>query len=179
VVIVNAIIFSPELISERGRKKENVEKWDKVVTGLLIIPLMALYIVSGLDIRFGWSPETSLWIHLAGLAVFLSGIALVSWSMVSNTYFSTAVRIQYDRDHSVSDGGPYRYMRHPGYLGMIIYNLATPVIFGSLWAFLPAGIMVILFVVRIILEDSTLKTKLEGYREYAERVRFRLIPFIW
>jgi protein-S-isoprenylcysteine O-methyltransferase Ste14 len=99
--------------------------------------------------------------------------------MVSNTWFSIAVRIQYDRDHSVSDGGPYRYMQHPGYLGMIIYNLATPVIFGSLWAFLPAGIMVILFVVRTILEDSTLKTKLEGYREYAERVRFRLIPFIW
>ena len=179
VVIINAIIFSPELISERGRKKGNVEKWDKVVTGLLMIPMLALYIVSGLDVRFGCSPETALWIHLAGLAVFLSGIALVSWSMVSNTYFSTAVRIQYDRDHTVSDGGPYRYMRHPGYLGMIIYNLATPVIFGSLWAFLPAGIMVILFVVRIILEDSTLKTKLEGYREYAERVRYRLIPFIW
>jgi len=179
VVIVNAIIFPPELISERGRKKENVEKWDKLVSGLLMIPLLALYIVSGLDIRFRWSPETALWIHLAGLAVFLSGIALVSWAMVSNTYFSTAVRIQYDRDHSVSDSGPYRYMRHPGYLGMIIYNLATPLIFDSFWAFLPAGIMVILFVVRTILEDSTLKTKLEGYREYAERVRFRLIPFIW
>jgi len=96
VVIVNAIIFSPELISERGRNKENVEKWDKVVTGLLIIPLLALYIVSGLDIRFGWSPETALWIHLAGLAVFLSGIALVSWSMVSNTYFSFVLFCAYN-----------------------------------------------------------------------------------
>jgi protein-S-isoprenylcysteine O-methyltransferase Ste14 len=179
VIIVNAVIFPPELISERGRKKENVEKWDKLISGLMIIPMLSVYIVSGLDVRFGWTPERSLLSHLIGVLVFLIGIAIVSWSMVSNRWFSTAVRIQYDRDHSVADAGPYRFVRHPGYLGMIIYNLAIPVLLGSLWAFLPSVILVILFIIRTNKEDSTLKTKLEGYKGYAERVKFRLVPFIW
>jgi protein-S-isoprenylcysteine O-methyltransferase Ste14 len=179
IIIVNAIIFPPELISERGKKKKNVEKWDKVISGLMIIPMLVIYIVAGLDVRFGWSPERSLLSHLTGLVVFLAGVALVSWSMVSNRWFSTAVRIQYDREHSVAVAGPYNYVRHPGYLGMIIYNLATPVLLGSLWAFLPAVIMALLFIIRTKLEDITLKTKLEGYKGFSERVRFRLIPYIW
>jgi protein-S-isoprenylcysteine O-methyltransferase Ste14 len=99
--------------------------------------------------------------------------------MVSNAFFSTAVRIQYDREHSVESSGPYGYIRHPGYLGIIIYNLSTPLILGSVWAILPAGILILLFIIRTFMEDTTLKVKLEGYSEYAKRVRFRLIPFIW
>ncbi|HEX9974327.1 MAG TPA: isoprenylcysteine carboxylmethyltransferase family protein [bacterium] len=179
VVITNAFIFPPELISERGRKKENVEKWDRLMSGLIIIPWLALYIVAGLDIRFGWSPELALWIHIAGLVFFILGNAFVSWAMISNTYFSTAVRIQYDRGHAVSSGGPYRYMRHPGYLGMIISILSTSIILGSIWALLPASLTVILFIIRTAFEDNTLQNKLEGYKEYAERVKYRLIPGIW
>jgi protein-S-isoprenylcysteine O-methyltransferase Ste14 len=99
--------------------------------------------------------------------------------MVSNNWFSTSVRIQYDRGHKVADSGPYRLVRHPGYLGMIIYTPGIPLIFGSLWAFLPALLLIILVIIRTSLEDSTLKSKLEGYKEYAERVRFRLLPHIW
>jgi protein-S-isoprenylcysteine O-methyltransferase Ste14 len=179
VIIINAFIFPPELISERGRKKDNVEKWDKLITGLLILPWLALYIVSGLDIRFGLSLELASWIHISGLVIFILGNALVSWAMISNIYFSTAVRIQYDRGHHVSIGGPYRFMRHPGYLGMIIYLLATPLILGSIWAFIPASLTGILFIIRTAFEDNTLKNKLEGYKEYAERVKYRLIPGIW
>jgi len=179
IIMVNAVIFKPEMIAERGRKKKNVEQWDKLITGFGLIPWIALYVVSGLDIRFGWTDETSLWNHLTGLIVFIPGVALVSWAMVSNTWFSTSVRIQYDRGHKVADSGPYRLVRHPGYLGMIIYTPGIPLIFGSLWAFLPALILIILVIIRTSLEDSTLKSKLEGYKEYTERVRFRLLPHIW
>lgn len=179
VIIINAFIFPPELISERGRKKENVEKWDRLISGLIIISWLALYIVSGLDIRFGWSSELALWIHITGLVIFILGNALVSWAMISNIYFSTAVRIQYDRGHAVSNSGPYQYIRHPGYLGMIIYNLSTPIILGSVWALILASIIVILFIIRTVFEDNTLKNKLEGYKEYAEKVKYLLIPGIW
>ena len=179
VIIINAFIFPCELISERGRKKENVEKWDKIITGIIIIPWFTLYIIAGLDIRFGWSAELALWIHIIALITFISGNALVSWSMVANNYFSTSVRIQYDRGHTVTSGGPYRYVRHPGYLGMIVFLLSTPIILGSFWALIPAIMTVILFIIRTSFEDNTLKNKLEGYMEYAERVKYRLISGIW
>jgi protein-S-isoprenylcysteine O-methyltransferase Ste14 len=179
VIITNAFIFPTELISERGRKKENVEKWDKIITGIMIIPWLTLYIIAGLDIRYGWSPGLALWIHITGLITFLTGNALVSWAMIANNYFSTSVRIQYDRGHTVSSGGPYRYIRHPGYLGMIIYLLSTPMILGSFWALIPAVMTVVLFIIRTSFEDNTLKNKLEGYKEYAERVKYRLISGVW
>lgn len=179
VIVVNSTIFPTELISERGRKKENVEKWDRLISGLIVIPWFAIYVISGLDVRFGWSLELAPWIHVAGLIIFVSGNALVSWAMMSNIYFSTAVRIQYDRGHIVSSSGPYRYMRHPGYLGMIIYLLATPMVLGSVWAFIPISLVVILFAIRTALEDRTLKEKLEGYSDYAEKVKYRLLPGIW
>ena len=179
VIIINAFIFPSELISERGRKKENVEKWDRLISGFIIIPWLALYIISGLDIRFGWSPDLALWIHITGLITFILGNAFVSWAMIANIYFSTSVRIQYDRGHTVSSGGPYRYIRHPGYLGMIIYLLSTPIILGSFWALVPAIMTVILFIIRTSFEDNTLKNKLEGYKGYAERVKYRLISGVW
>jgi len=179
VIITNAIIFPTELISERGRKKENVEKWDKIITGIIIIPWFTLYLIAGLDIRLGWSPELTFWVHITALITFILGNALVSWAMIANNYFSTSVRIQYDRGHTVSSGGPYRYIRHPGYLGMIIFLLSTPIILGSFWALIPAIVTVILFIIRTSFEDNTLKKKLEGYKEYAERVKYRLISGIW
>jgi protein-S-isoprenylcysteine O-methyltransferase Ste14 len=179
VIITNAFIFPTELISERGRKKENVVKWDKIITGIIIIPWCTVYIIAGLDIRFGWTPELALWAHITALSTFLLGNALVSWAMMANNYFSTKVRIQYDRGHTVSSSGPYRYMRHPGYLGMIIFLLSTPVLLGSIWALIPTLMTVILFIVRTSFEDDTLKNKLEGYKDYAETVKYRLISGIW
>lgn len=179
VIITNAFIFPPELISERGRKKENVENWDKLISGILIIPWFTIYLIAGLDIRSGWSSLMPFWIHFSAIIAFISGNAIVTWAMISNTFFSTSVRIQYDRGHIVSSGGPYRYVRHPGYVGMIIYLLSTPLILGSFWALIPAFITVVLFIVRTTFEDNTLKSKLEGYKEYAQKVPNRLIPGIW
>lgn len=179
VIIINAFIFPAELISERGRRKENVERWDKILTGIIIIPWYSLYLIAGLDIRFGWSPALALWIHITALITFMSGNVLVSWAMIANNYFSTKVRIQYDRGHTVSSGGPYHYVRHPGYLGIIIFLLSTPIVLGSFWALIPAITTVILFIVRTSFEDNTLKNKLEGYKEYADTVKYRLLSGIW
>ena len=179
VIAINALIFPPELIAERGKKKENVEEWDQRLTSLLFIPWIGLFVVAGLDLRFGWTTEMPVWTAVLGLAIFILGSALVSWAMVSNQYFSTVVRIQYERGHKVCSSGPYRYVRHPGYLGMIAYQLFSPLIFGSLWAFIPAGLMAALFLLRTAREDRTMKEKLEGYQEYSERVRWRMAPGVW
>jgi len=178
-VIVNYFILPAELIAERGSKKENVEKWDKIISNLIIIPFVALYIVAGLDIRFEWSYKVEILIQFIGIVIFILGMAIVSWAMVSNPYFSTAVRIQYERVHSVSTKGPYKYVRHPGYIGMIIYNIATPLFLGSLWALIPAVLVCVLYIIRTAFEDSTLKNKLDGYKEYTEKVKYRLLPGIW
>lgn len=179
IVAVNAFVLPAELISERGRKKENVERWDRIISALIILPALAIFVISALDFRYRWSSEMPFWVHLVGLLFYFSGNALITWAMVSNVYFSTAVRIQCDREHQVATGGPYALVRHPGYLGMIVYYLATPIALGSIWALLPALLTAVLFILRTALEDRTLRVKLEGYKDYAERVRYRLIPGIW
>jgi len=179
ILLVNVIIIPPELIAERGQVKEGVKRWDRIITGLTMLPTLALPLVAGLDERFGWSPELAIMVHLAGLILFLLGQGLFSWAMATNKYFSTSVRIQYDRQHVTITLGPYRFIRHPGYLGYNIFTLGSPLLLGSLWALIPAGIVVALLVVRTTLEDQTLQKELTGYRQYAEVVPYRLLPFVW
>jgi protein-S-isoprenylcysteine O-methyltransferase Ste14 len=109
----------------------------------------------------------------------MAGNTFVSWAMISNNYFSTSVRIQNDRGHTVSSGGPYRVIHHPGYLGMMVYLFSTPVILGSLWALITVLMTIILFIIRTSFEDNTLKKKLKGYNEYSEKVQYRLIYDVW
>jgi protein-S-isoprenylcysteine O-methyltransferase Ste14 len=99
--------------------------------------------------------------------------------MASNRFFSTAVRIQDDRGQTVAQGGPYRYVRHPGYVGFILAGASTALLLGSLWALVPSAISGALLVVRTALEDRTLCAELDGYEEYSRRVRHRLVPGIW
>jgi protein-S-isoprenylcysteine O-methyltransferase Ste14 len=99
--------------------------------------------------------------------------------MASNEFFSGLVRIQADRGHTVITSGPYRFVRHPGYVGAIVFDLAVSLFLGSLYAFVPAGLTVLAIIVRTALEDATLQTELDGYRDYAQRVRCRLLPGIW
>jgi protein-S-isoprenylcysteine O-methyltransferase Ste14 len=109
----------------------------------------------------------------------MAGMLLVSWAMASNKFFSTTVRIQDDRGQTVTSSGPYRLVRHPGYVGFLVSNLATPLLLGSLWALIPAVVLEALVVVRTALEDRTLQAELGGYRDYARRVRYRLLPGVW
>jgi protein-S-isoprenylcysteine O-methyltransferase Ste14 len=179
ILVVNVIVMPAELIAERGQPRENVKRWDQVLSTVAGLPTLALPIVAGLDERFAWSPPLGLAVHLLGLAVYVLGQGLFSWAMASNKYFSTLVRIQMDRGQTVATGGPYRYVRHPGYTGYSVFSLGTSLALGSLWALIPAGLTACLLVVRTALEDRTLQEELAGYREYARRVRYRLLPGIW
>ena len=179
ILVINALILPPELIAERGQPGENVKRWDKVLATLTGLPTLAVPIVAGLDERFAWSPQLAPAIHLTGLALFALGQGLFSWAMASNKYFSTAVRLQTDRGQTVATRGPYRYIRHPGYVGFAVSYLGTSLALGSLWALLPAGLIACLLVVRTALEDQTLHDELPGYSDYAQRVRYRLLPGIW
>lgn len=179
ILIVNAIVLDPELVAERGKKKEGVKKFDKIITTINIIPVFAIMILSGLEYRFGWSGELPMYYYITGIILMVLGNALFTWAMSANKFFSTSVRIQTDREHRVAESGPYARVRHPGYTGYILFTIATPMILGSLWALIPAGVTLVLFVIRTILEDRTLQNELDGYGEYAARVKYRLIPGIY
>ncbi len=179
ILVVNTLVLPAELIAERGQPKENVKRWDKVISGAIIIPTLAAWIVTGLDKRYGWTPQLPVTVHIAGLVLMVLGQGLFTWAMVSNKFFSTAVRIQMDRSHAVATDGPYRCVRHPGYVGYLMTALALPLSLGSLWGLIPEGLVACLFVIRTALEDKTLIEELDGYRDYAQRVRYRLIPGVW
>ena len=174
------LLFIPlEVLAERGSKKENVEDWDKLLAKFISMSMMSTFLIAGLDHRWNWSPDIVTELQIASIAVFILGCALEIWAMGVNRFFSDVVRIQYERGHTVCSGGPYKYIRHPGYLGMIVYYFATPIFLGSFLAMVPAVATMTLFVIRTRMEDKTLLQKLSGYNEYANRVRFRLIPGLW
>jgi len=181
VLAVNARVLPRELMAERGtgHRQENVASWDRVISLLVGLTMLAVLVVCGLDERFGWSPPLSLAVHLLGAAGFVLGQLLFTWAMVSNAFFSTMVRLQAERGQAVASGGPYRYVRHPGYVGYIVAALGNAVLLGSLWGLVPAAVIGVGMIVRTALEDRTLQEQLEGYREYAQRVRYRLVPRIW
>jgi len=171
---------NPELLAERTRPQEGTKRWDMVLLSIIGVAEMVKYIVAGLDLRWGWSPQIPLALQLAGVVVaVLAYDVLLVWSMASNPFFSQTVRIQKERGHTVATGGPYRYLRHPGYVGGILFQIATPLILGSLWAFIPSGLAALLILIRTALEDRTLLEELDGYEEYAVRVRYRLLPGVW
>ena len=149
------------------------------MTRINIFPLLGIFILSGLDYRFNWSIDVHVAIHILGIVIVISGSLLFTWAMVSNRFFSTMVRIQDERDHKVAAEGPYKIVRHPGYIGFILMVLATPLVLGSFYALSMSVISSILFVIRTALEDKTLHEELKGYKEYAKCVTYRLVPIIW
>ena len=154
---------SPELAAERRNIKAG-KSWDKVIVSItVLLGPMSLWITAGLDGRFHWSNGMSLLAFAAGVAVAMLGAALIAWAMRSNQFFSSVVRIQKDRGHTVVTSGPYRFIRHPGYTGMAAFTLATPLILDSYWAFAPAAATAGVMVLRTALEDRTLHEELEGY----------------
>ena len=182
---VNLVIMfriSPGLLVERSQflKGKGVKRWDKVLAPLMAIygPL-SLWVVAGLDRRFGWTAEIPLTVQVAALAIIAIGYVLITWAVAVNRFFSSVVRIQRDRGHRVITTGPYRWVRHPGYTGGGIAFLATPLALGSLWAFIPAGLTIMLLIVRTVFEDRTLQAELVGYQDYMQQTRYRLIPGFW
>ena len=169
----------PGLMAERSKfgKDQNVKPWDKVLAPLMAFSLsFPLFIVAGLDHHFGWSPEFPIWLNILGFIFIVPGYAFASWAIIENRFFSSVTRIQMDRGHIVCDSGPYRIVRHPGYAGNIPPLAGIALALGSVWTLIPVIIALIIAVIRTILEDQTLHQELPGYREYANRVRYRLIP---
>jgi len=169
----------PELIPERMGTLRGAKAWDRVILGGIALTTVARCVVAGLDQRWGWSTGIPLSAQLAATAVATLGYALLVWATSSNAFFSQVVRIQVERGHAVATGGPYRFVRHPAYVGTILFELAAPVMLGSWWAVAIGALAAILFVVRTALEDRTLRAELDGYRSYAARVRYRLLPGVW
>lgn len=182
IILVNAAIMlpsHPELAAERGELAKNVKSWDKLIMILGAVLGPGSLVVAGLDERFNWSPTFAVAIQISAWVVMGLGFGLFSWGMLTNAFFSSVVRIQSERGHTVVTGGPYRFMRHPGYLGGIVFTLAAPLMLGSLWALIPAVLLCAVIVVRTALEDRMLQSQLAGYQDYAGRVRYRLLPGIW
>ena len=184
MLVVNTIIvvqlMDPGLVDERAGMVEGAKKWDvplAIIVGRLG-PLACL-IVAGLDQRYGWTGQVSQGLQIGGAVVTALGLALGDWAMIANKFFSPLVRIQRERGHVVVSSGPYRFVRHPGYSAGVCTNLAGPMMLSSWWALIPAGVTVIATVIRTVLEDRTLREELDGYEEYAQRVRYCLIPGIW
>jgi protein-S-isoprenylcysteine O-methyltransferase Ste14 len=171
----------PEQLRERGqaRKAENVKPWDRTIMAVYTVFLLLTPIVAGLDAgRFRWSAVPLLAKMVAWLGLAVAG-ALIFWALAANTYLSRMARIQEDRGQVVVTAGPYRFVRHPMYSGIILLFIGMPIALGSLWALLPGAVIGALFVLRTAKEDWMLRDELSGYAEYAQRVRYRLVPRVW
>ena len=187
VLLVSSIPLSlyllrvnPDVIAGRVNRHERPRRWDLLLGLLVALPAMlAIPIVSALDDgRYHWS-RLPWWGCALGYALLLVGFAGLTWAQAVNKFFEPSVRIQTDRGHHVIDTGPYAIIRHPGYAFGFAFFLGIPLALGSLWGLIPALIMSGFVVVRTILEDRTLQNELPGYKQYAERVRYRLIPGVW
>ena len=172
---------NPELVNHRGlwKKKKDTKSWDKKLVPVWgVLSGYVTFIVIGLDIRYGGT-SLDFWSAVFGTALFAFSVAMLTSAMLANTHFETTVRIQTDRNHKVITAGPYRFIRHPGYVGASLWSLSAPLIVGSVYGLIPAGIAVLLLVIRTILEDGILRRELDGYSDYARQVRYRLIPGLW
>jgi protein-S-isoprenylcysteine O-methyltransferase Ste14 len=173
------LLFQPNLMAERMNPPKSAKTWDRTLVSILRLMQLARYILGGLGLRYGWTQGFPLWLQIAGIAGCLLGYGVFAWAMASNSFFSQVVRVQTDRGHTVALSGPYRFIRHPSYAGMIVFEFTMSALLGSWWAVLAGAVCAGLFVLRTALEDRTLLSELPGYKEYAQKVKARLIPGVW
>ncbi len=178
----------PGLVRERFKPPNDRDR----ATRRIALPLMgahyvlaaldvgrAHYVLAALDVgRFGWS-HVPVALQLLGFGLVTAGLGFVGWTLVTNPFASSAVRIQKERDHHVITTGPYAIVRHPMYLGVFLFGLGSSWALGSWWAGLCLVPVLTIFVRRTLLEDRMLKAELEGYGEYAARVRSRILPGVF
>ncbi len=170
---------NPGLFRERTARGKKSKPWDKVIVAAYSLLNVAILVVAGLDhARFGWSRVPVLLRVTAFLGLVPPALIIVS-AMKHNPFTSDVVRIQEDRGHRVCSDGPYRFVRHPWYIGVILIALMIPLSLGSFYALIPAALVAFLFILRTALEDKTLREELPGYQEYSRVVRYRLVPGIW
>ena len=171
--------LNPGLLAERLGPRKGAKTWDTAIMSILGLVQLGRYIIAGLDQRNGWTGGLPLGVQILALVVCAIGYALFVWANASNAFFSQINRIQSERGHKVATGGPYRFVRHPGYFGAILYELAVPILLASWWSLLVSGLSALLLILRTALEDRTLQVELSGYSDYARQVHYRLLPGIW
>lgn len=187
-VALQAIIFftlglyaahiNPEIINERGRKSDKTKSWDKIFSLVYAPQIFLMPLIAGLDHRFGWSTPVLGW-QFIGVISLIPGFSLPYWAMMVNDFLTVTVRLQEERGHRPITHGPYRFVRHPMYLGAILSFIGTPLLLGTGWAFIPSAIATLAVIARTALEDKTLQAELPGYADYAQRTRYRLLPGVW
>lgn len=181
--ILSAFVLIPrqaEMLADRSALREGTKGFDRYLApAVMILGTLVVAVTAGLDARFSWSGSfpTGWWIF--GIVVAFASQMFVLWAMASNPFFSTTVRIQEERGHRVVHKGPYNIVRHPGYAGSLVYNLAVPLLLASWWTFIPALLTILLLFIRTSLEDRTLQAELDGYLDYSKSTQYRLIPGIW
>jgi protein-S-isoprenylcysteine O-methyltransferase Ste14 len=169
---------NPQAINERGRPAEAQKAWDKMIMSVYIVFFVSVYIISGLDARFSWS-SVPIWLHLVGVLFTFASSALTYAAMAHNKFLSMYVQVAQERGHRVATSGPYRYVRHPMYVSLVVSWPALALLLGSYWALIPGLVASGLIVVRTALEDRTLQAELPGYADYSRQVRYRLLPGVW
>jgi protein-S-isoprenylcysteine O-methyltransferase Ste14 len=174
-------LISPALLRERMRPgPAEAAARDRWCRSGLSACILAHLVVAGLDAgRFGWSPDIPAAARAAALGCYVLGFVLSLWAILANRFFSSVVRVQHDRGHHVVRVGPYRFVRHPGYLGMLIAIVSESIVFGSIWSLVPTAASAVVLVARTALEDRMLRNELAGYADYAHTVTYRLAPGVW
>ncbi|MCB9762826.1 MAG: isoprenylcysteine carboxylmethyltransferase family protein [Alphaproteobacteria bacterium] len=170
----------PGLITERAESlsKENVASWDKALAPLTGLGALFIPLVAGLE---GRNPvvDHPVSIEITAAVAMILGYAFGAWAMAANPFFSGTVRLQEERGHTVTSGGPYRFVRHPGYAGALVVFLASPFLLDSVWSLVPTTLLTVVLVVRTALEDRWLHKHLPSYPDFAQRTRYRLLPGVW
>jgi protein-S-isoprenylcysteine O-methyltransferase Ste14 len=169
-----------ELISERSAPGANTQAWDKKILGGLAILTIISYAIAGLDSgRFHWSAPFNSYVIVAGVLLVISGQIIFAVAKYQNNFFSSVVRIQGERKQNVCDQGLYKFVRHPGYLGMVLSWIGFPLVLNSIYSSIPVFLAIIVLIIRTSLEDRFLRKELVGYEEYMRKTKYRMIPFVW
>jgi protein-S-isoprenylcysteine O-methyltransferase Ste14 len=181
--IATAILVAPrhsDLLVERTKFGKNTAGWDKILARVVAAygPFIT-WIIAGLQFQYNWQPTIPMTWQWAAAGLTAVAYGLIAWSMACNAFFAVTARLQPERGHKVATGGPYGIIRHPGYLGAVLFSLTIPVMLGSVWALIPGAITSALYVLRTSLEDKMLQAELPGYKEYTRKTPWRLIPKIW
>jgi len=182
IALLKVIFFhdKKELARERASPGPGTKWWDKVFWVFNVILPISVVIIGPLDTgRYLWSPELAWYYYVLGYLLFAFSVTMFTWAMWVNTWFSSTVRLQKDRKQQVCQAGPYKYVRHPGYTGGIFLTASMALMLGSLYSLIPGVLYSIALIIRTYLEDLTLQKELKGYKQYANKVKYRLIPKIW
>ncbi len=169
---------NPAVVNERGRKSDKTKSWDKKFEFVFVFVIFLTPLLAGLDMRFGWS-NMPIFLQIVGFIGLIPGLFLPYWAMAENPYLVTTARIQDERGQQVITTGPYRIVRHPMYLGAVLFYICTPLLLGSWYALLVGCVGVMSFIVRTKLEDQMLQDELPGYVDFTQQTRCRLLPGVW